>query len=191
MALKASVAKKIADAKAAGGGNRLCDKKGDYVLAVRRILINDGHKGLMFIPEMRVMKSTAHDGAAAPWPEGSNVSCAWPLNKGGDAGSAALGNIKEFCAATFGLNLDGMTEEQVLEEVGPYVGEKGDPDSEAARGVILLASTYDKKIERGGNAGKVGTFAHFTHISEEDGNSAEAIEERKALIDASEKGAGK
>jgi hypothetical protein len=191
MALKASVAKKIADAKAAGGGNRLCDRKGDYVLAIRRVLINDGHKGLMFIPEMRVMKSTPKDGGSAPWAEGSNVSCAWALNKGGDAGSAALGNIKEFCSAVFGLDLDGMTEEQVLEEVGPYVGEKGDPDSEAARGVIVLASTYDKSIERGPNAGKVGTFAHFTHVSEDDGNSADEIAARAAIINAAEKGASK
>jgi hypothetical protein len=180
MALNPEVRKKIANAKTGGGGTRL--KAGSYVLVVKRIICDKKFSGTMFIPEVDILGAEPTEDGVTPNKEGSDASFAWALDKGGKAGEAALGNIKQFSCALLGWD-EAMDDEKLMEKLGDYVGKPGEDDAVRARGMIVLCTTRRKTIQSGPNAGKVGDFPHFSHVSAEDGNDEAAIAERKADLD--------
>lgn len=179
MGISRAAAEKIAKAEVSGRGNHLTD--GQYVLVVKQIITNTGHKGTFYIPEFDVVMSSPHptDGGTPNRP-GTDASCAWPIDVGGDRGAAANTNIKGFV-----LSLFGCTEAEFIERLCDWSGEQGSDAARKARGFVVSCVTYKHRIQKGPNAGKEATYPRF--IGESLQNTPEKVAARRAKLDRGEK----
>lgn len=175
MALSKDLAKKIADAKTSGSGNRI--KKGVYELEVTKVMCDKKYNGTMFIAEMNVLESEAADEKVTPNQPGTTCSVAFNLDKGGAAGDAAMGNTKQFVCALRGLDPETATSEEFLAALEDVVSER-QPD----RGRVVGCETIDKEIRTGKSAGTVGCFPKFLHVKQA---PADVKARREALDKAS------
>lgn len=176
MGISPALAKKIAESKPSNTGTRI--KEGEYVLVVKQIICDEMNSGTMYIPEFDVV-AAEKTADTEPNKEGTDCSCAWPVDSPGNAGKAAKANINQFVHSLFEL-------EEGSEEFGKYLtqysGEKDSADAMKARGRIVLCATRRKKIKTGPNAGTEGIFPEFRPAKE--GNSPAEIAERRKGLDA-------
>ncbi len=194
MALAQALLSKIANAKTSTSGNQI--KAGDYVLLVKRNICEQKFSGTMFIPEFDVIESESVVDDVTPNRVGTDCSCAWALDKGGKAGEAALGNIKQYMCGLFGLP-DTTPTEDVMKVVGENSGAQTDTDALRARGMLIRCTTRRKKIQNGPNAGKEGDFPHFATVSAvstgdlnidlAETNTPAAVAARRAQLDAAKR----
>jgi hypothetical protein len=178
MGIPASLAKQIAEAKTSGGGTPI--KDGEYVLVVKQILCEKMFTGLYVIPEFDVVACEKTRENIEPNKVGSDCSCTWSLDKGGKAGEAAKGNIKNFFCGLLGLD-EGAAD--LAEMLSCYAGGKNDPDRLKARGMLICAKTYRKTTQSGPNVGKEGCYVRFSPVAASEGNSTEEIAKRRAELD--------
>lgn len=197
MALSPALKKKIAEAKATGGGNNIND--GRYVFEIHRLLVDAKFKGTMFIAEFGVVESEPV--IAGTEPNKPGTTCSNVMNM--DSNVSAGGNIKVLVMAI--ENYDEATaDEPALGPPDPTgtrhpIVEGGivvkrwmaDLDrltdaSQPARGMLLGDETYRKTIQTGNNAGKPFTGHKWVHIPDQ---SAAQIATRRKLIDAGTIGA--
>lgn len=171
-----NIFKKIADASATGGGNNIRD--GIYKFLVEKCAIQNGHSGVCFVAEFRVMES-APNGAVdeqgrpvVPNPVGSTASMVANLTKH----ESAAGNIKAFVQGALGGL--GYSPDQITEElIGEICGE-GNP----LRGVAVIDETYrgvNKGRANAANAGKPLTLNRWKSVPQ----TEEDIEAAKAYLD--------
>lgn len=179
MPMDPKLAKKIAQAKTSKSGINI--KDGDYVLMVKKLICDEKHNGTMFIAEFKVIASEKSHETIEPNKEGTDCSVAFGIGAGGDKGTAALGNAKQLTCALFGL--DEEDDEGFAAKCQEYVGlEKEDAIVTKAAGMLITASTYRKKTQKGPNAGKEGCYPRFGHVDTENGNAPDAIAERRAEL---------
>lgn len=170
MSLLAAALKKIAQSKAAGGGNYILD--GRYVFAIKNVILKEGHKGVSFITEFFVMEAqpAAYEVAGktpAFNPVGSE--CSFIANMSKESGP---GNIKAFVLALLGLKEEEVTPEDFEKTLDELLG-KDNP----VRGYVIGCTTF-RKVTRDG---KDITLPNWSTLE----NDAEAVAGRRALIDQS------
>lgn len=172
-----SIFKKIADASATGGGNNIRD--GIYKFLIEKCSIQNGHTGVCFVAEFRVMESSPSGAVdeqgrpVTPNPVGSTASMVANLTKH----ESAAGNVKALVqGALAGL---GYTPDQIDDAlIGEIVGE-GNP----LRGVAVVDETYrgvNKGRSNAANAGKPLTLNRWKSVAQ----TPEDIEAGKAYLDA-------
>jgi len=170
------IAKKMAAAKAAGGGNYLRDGKGRLI--VKSIAQDKLYKGDTFIAELQVERSDSYsdaigtDGkpvlANAP---GSTVSFIQQFDQFADT---AFPNTKAFLLA-----LVGEAEENVSEEAFVKLYEKAVSKGNPFRGWYLDFETYRKPSRK---TGKILTLPKWTHVPQQ----LEEIAARRAQLDGAD-----
>jgi hypothetical protein len=176
--LSGALAKKIAEARATAGGNRI--KDGSYVFVVRKIILDEKFKGNFFIAEFDVLMSASVRDDVEPNKVGTDCSMALNL----DTNKSTPGNMKQFFCALLGKEDGELQGQDYLKEVAKYVD-----DDQPGRGMLIEATTYRKTTLTGPNAGKEGTYPRFATVSteaDEGGmdNSAARIKARRAELDA-------
>lgn len=182
MALSEALAKKIANAKVSGAGNRITD--GDYVLMVKQIICEQKYKGTFYIPEFEVVESAKTHPTVEPNVKGSDCSCAFDIEAAGAKGEAARSNAKQFVCALLGLDEEKVSEADFIAKAGEYAGGKGTPDALRARGMYVACTTFRNTIKTGPNAGKEGAFPRFSHVGSEHGNTAAEVARRREALDS-------
>lgn len=172
MAIPQALLKKIAEARATQGGNNI--KDGNYVLVVKKLMIENKFKGTFFIAEFDVVDAEPTRQDVEPNAVGTDCSIALNL----DSNVSAPGNMKQFFLGLLGLEEATTTTEQLMKEIAKYVGEDN-----AARGMLVEASTYRKVTKTGANAGKEGVYPRFSPATGE--NTAAQVKARRAELDQS------
>jgi hypothetical protein len=162
---------KIANASATKGGNNL--KDGKYRLVVEKMLLNTGHTGTSFIPELRVMKAEQTEKDAEPNAAGSTVSCVWNVTKH----ASAPGNVKAFLLAVLGLDEATTPAAQVQELLSKAVGAE-----QILRGFEIDASTI-RRVNQGrdnpANRGQTMTLPVWQHVP---GQTQESVARNRAML---------
>lgn len=163
---------KIANASATKGGNNL--KDGKYRLIVERMLLNTGHSGTCFIPELRVVKAEKSEQDVEPNAPGSTVSCVWNVTKH----ASAPGNVKAFVLAVLGIDEATTPAAQMQELLSRAVGAE-----QILRGMEIDCATF-RRVNKGrdnpANAGTVMTLPAWQHIT---GQTQESITRNRATLD--------
>lgn len=170
MSLLQAALKKIAQSKAAGGGNYILD--GRYVFAVKNVILKEGHKGVSFITEFIVMEAqpAAYEVAGKTPPHNPVGSeCSFIANMSKDSGP---GNIKAFVLALLGAKEEDVSAEDFEATLGDLIG-KDNP----ARGKIIGCTTFRKTTQQG----KDITLPNWSTLE----NADEDVAARRALIDQS------
>ena len=165
-----NIFKKIADASATGGGNNIRD--GIYKLLVEKCSIQNGHSGVCFVAEFRVMESSSNGAVdeqgrtIVPNPVGSTCSMVANLTKH----ESAAGNIKAFLKGALGGL--GYTEDDINDELIAEVVSDANP----LRGVAVRDETYrgiNKGRANAANAGKPLTLNKWFAIEQTQDEIAE------------------
>lgn len=172
MALTKALLKKIAESRATAGGNNI--KDGDYILVVKRLLVDQKYKGTMFIAEFDVVESAQTREDVTP--NAPNSDCSIALNL--DTNASAPGNMKQFFLGLLGKDEATTPTEELIKDMEKYTGEDN-----KARGMLVACSTYRKVTKTGPNAGKEGTYPRWARVSETEGNTEDAIKARRAELD--------
>lgn len=163
---------KIANASATKGGNNI--KDGNYRLIVERMLVNTGHTGTCFIPELRVKTATATEKDVEPNAVGSTVSCVWNVTKH----ASAPGNVKAFVLAVLGLDEASTPADQMKELMAKAVG----PD-QILRGIEIDANTI-RRVNQGrdnpANRGTVMVLPTWQHVP---GQSQDSVAKNRAALE--------
>lgn len=174
--------RKIGKAKASAGGNFI--KDGDYLFAVRNVIVKDSDagSGIFFIVELDVLESkddpnAVDNGVAVKAnPVGSQASFVTELT----ANKSGAGNAKAFILGLLGYAEDEVTDEEVAQTLEDFTG-KGQP----ARGMLVRDTTFRKKIKTGANAGKPFTTHKWQNVPQSD----EEIAARRDGMDKADKAA--
>lgn len=181
--LSAEDARDLWQAKTSGSGTYISD--GNYVFAVKRLLVNKGYKGRFLIGEFLVLDSERVNPDAAPNAVGTECSVAFQLDGAGRKGSAQKGNAKDLMCALLGHDArseDSELGRKFVEAVIRYAGSPDSPESTAARGMLVVCRTQRRKTQEGENAGSENVYPRFHHVSDAQGNSAEAIAKRSKIM---------
>lgn len=163
---------KIANASATKGGNNL--KDGKYRLVLERMLLNTGHSGTCFIPELRVVSASQTEKDVEPNAPGSTVSCVWNVTKH----ASAAGNVKAFVLSLLGLDEASTPAAKVQEILSSAVSAE-----QVLRGIEIDCNTI-RRINQGrdnpANRGTVMTLPVWQHVP---GQSQESIAKNRAMLD--------
>lgn len=160
--------KKVAQAKASGGGNYILD--GRYVFAVKNVLLRNGHRGDSFIVEFIVQdaKPASYEvDGKVPAHNPVNSECSFIANLSKES---AAGNIKAFTLALLGYKEEEVSAEDFETTLGDLLN-KDNP----ARGMVIGCTTFRKETKEK----KWITLPSWTTLE----NSPEATAARRALID--------
>ena len=156
-------------------------RDGRGVVEIRELLCKRFFKGNTFVARTKVVSSTskgdknpATGQAVEPNSPGSSVG--WPQML--DQHASAPGNVKAFVLALLGFREDQVTSPQFAEALEKLIGKE-----QPGRGMLIGYETYQQATRTGTNAGRVNTYVRWTHISPENGNSAELIKARRAELD--------
>lgn len=172
-----SVFKKIAAASATGGGNNIRD--GIYKFLIEKCSIQNGHSGVCFVAEFRVMEAESNGAVdengrpVVPNPVGSTASMVANLTKH----ESAAGNIKAFLQGALGAL--GYTPEMIDDELISQVVSEANP----LRGVAVRDETYrgvNKGRSNPANAGKPLTLNKWKTVDQ----TEDDIEAAKKYLDA-------
>lgn len=155
MGIPQSVANKIANAKASGGGNPI--KDGDYVFDVLRVICEQKFTGLCFIAEFLVVASEATEAGVEPCQVGTTCSFVANLTKH----DSAAGNVKAFVLGLLGLDEASTPPDRVAAEIDRITS-----SANPARGMRIGCSTFRKAIRAGANAGKLITLPRWQHAAQ-------------------------
>jgi hypothetical protein len=158
-----SIFKKIADASATGGGSNIRD--GIYSFLIEKCSIQNGHTGVCFVAEFRVMESSFNGALdeqgkpVTPNPVGSTCSMVCNLTKH----ESAAGNVKAFLQGALGGV--GYTPEMINDELISSVVSADNP----LRGAKVVDETYrgvNKGRSNAANAGKPLTLNKWKSVSQ-------------------------
>ncbi len=133
-----AIFKKIAEAKANGGGNML--KDGDYVLEVERLLIEKKFGGTFWISEFRVVEAIPVTPTVDPNKVGTQASWVCNLEKN----LSAPGNLKSFILALYNEDEANATPDDLSVAIGEAVSDK-----QPAKGLKIRMSTFHKPSRAG------------------------------------------
>lgn len=172
MGISPALAKKIAEARASAGGNNI--KDGQYVMVVKKLLVDQKFKGTFFVAEFDVVDSDKTHATVEPNLPGTDCSIALNL----DSNVSAPGNMKQFFLGLFNKDEATVDSKELVELISKNTG-----DDQPARGMLVECATYRKVTKTGVNAGKEGVYPKWSPASE--GNSpAEIAARRKSLDEA-------
>jgi hypothetical protein len=171
MGMSPALLKKIAEARATAGGNNI--KDGEYVLLVKKIIVDSKFKGTTFIAEFDVVDCEKTHATVEPNPKGTDCSIALNL----DTNVLAPGNMKQFFLGLLGLDEATTPAAKLGEEMSKYTA-----DDQPGRGMLIECSTYRKVTKTGPNAGKEGVYPRWYPASE--GNSSAEVAARRKVLDA-------
>lgn len=167
-----AVLSKIANSSATKGGNNL--KDGKYRLIVEKMLLNSGHSGTCFIPELRVVSAAATEKDTEPNSVGSTVSCVWNVTKH----DSAPGNVKAFILSALGLDEASTPAAKVQELLSKAVGAE-----QILRGFEIDCSTM-RRINQGksnpANRGQVMVLPTWQHVA---GQTQESVAKNRSMLD--------
>lgn len=164
-----AILRKIAEAKASGGGN--ITKDGKYTFAVNAMMIEAKFNGTMFIVEHYVKSAEAVEPDVEPNKPGTICSIVYNLDKN----VSAPGNTKAYVLALFGYKEDEVTQDEFVATLGELCG-----PAQPARGMLIRTETFRKPIQKGPNAGKPFTGHRWQHVEQTEDQIAT---ERKYLDD--------
>lgn len=164
------IAKRIAKAKASGGGNYFSDGRGRCV--IKELSCTKKYKGLTFIAEMEVLSSESfQDAVKKANPPGSQVSFVQLFDEYPDT---AFPNTKAFL-----LELTGDAEDDVTDDEFGEAFDRACSKDQPFRGMVIDYSTYRKDSKA-----KVSLcIPKFKHVPQ----TVEEIAAQRAKLDASEK----
>jgi hypothetical protein len=174
-----AIIKKIAKARATGGGNYI--KQGKGVLIVKSISLEELYNGDTFIAEFLVKSSEsmpdAVDANGKPElanPAGTSCSYVQQLTKF----ESAPGNVKGFLEKLDGC--EGESDEEFEGLLETYINK--DPKAgevNPARGFEIAYETFQRPIQKGKNAGKMITLVRWTHVDLDQ----DQVDANRALLD--------
>lgn len=152
-------------------------RSGEYLFEVKSLIYKEMPRaGLTFVADLLVRESkskgdtdpdsTPPGAPIEPNAAGSSVGFVCVMSK-----LPARGNMKQFLCALFGQNPDTISKEAVAQLCSglfgphPTAGKTNqDDDVQEARGMLIRASTYAKKVEKGERAGKTNHYPRFINV---------------------------
>lgn len=180
MSISETMLKKIAAAKATGGGRRYTD--GKYLLEVLETKWKEGFKGESFIVKVNVKESEPNlepdfledngKPAAAPLAPGFTFDVVSNLTKN----DMAAGNVKAYILALFGADENTTSDDEVIAAM-KQVCAPGQP----ARGMLIRMETYRRRIQSGANVGKWFIGANWYNVPQ----TPEEISARRKVQESS------
>lgn len=171
MAISDLLKKQIANATPPGGGVFL--KDGIYMLAIKKIELEQKHTGVCFIVEFKIVSAKPHPmySDVAPNAEGTSASIVWNFTKHADT---APGNTKGFLATLEGADPNTLDADTVGTLLDAAVSAQ-----QPYKGYLVGCETYRKFTKKGD---KELTLPRWQHIPEVGENSPEMIKERAASL---------
>ena len=168
MGLSPERLKKLAEASATGGGDYI--QHGVYDLALNKMEIKDGHKGLSFIFEWYVLSGEpAKDGRQSKLPHNKTGSrCSVGLNT--TKHEVAANNLKALVEGLLGkANFDAlMQDERLGVHKAVRYGQLLDNLTTTGRGLMVHNETYLDDIKSGKNQGEIiAKHKWFTMVNDE------------------------
>jgi hypothetical protein len=174
---------KIGRAQSTKGGNRITQGSGVMIIEAIKHFVSD-QSGDNFVFEFYVKESKDVPNAVdrdTGKPEHANPvgsKCSQVFQPNNPEAKSAAGNLKYLVETLDGETYANPVDFAAL--LGSLVNEDpADGDVNPARGYEIGYTTYIKKITKGKNAGKMGTFVNWSHID----LTAEQVQGNKNLLD--------
>ena len=180
MSANPAILKKIAEARASGGGNLIQD--GKYRLTVLKLLLEQKYNGTCFIAEFLVDTAMAVFDDVKPNAPGT--TCSFVVNMDGAGKLSAAGNIKQFILALMGEEEGNVTGSDFQATLGELIS-----DAQPARGMQIDDETFRKFARSGKNseADSKGrppmTMSRWTTVRQ----TAEEITAQRKTLDAGDR----
>lgn len=180
-AISLDLLKKIASAKATGGGTIIRD--GIYRFLIHKMMIEKKWKGICFIVEFEVVDAKVAIEGVTPNSIGS--MCGYVVNL--DRNPSAPGNTKALI-----LGLLGVDESKLVNAAGQPASEDEQhaqiaecvawaiSEQNPCRGMLIDDVTFRKEIQSGTNAGKPFTGHNWARVEQQPGEVAQ----RRAQMDS-------
>lgn len=179
MSLLDEAASVIGSAESSEGGQGI--NYGNYTFLIEQIVVRKGTKGLCFIPEFYVAKSSPgldeKGQTSTPNAEGSSVGYVCNLTK-----KPAQANARAFILAILGQSENKTAEQNALvtQKMKEWSGDAGSASATKLRGVAVTATTWAHTIASGPNTGKAFPRVKFTLVP---GQTKDSIAANRAMLD--------